>query len=91
MGIRAKRPSKLAAKLLSVVDTSLRHPNFSVAVWLDTADCLDNARQHLLNAGPTGGTQNHNGNLSLGQILLVLEVLIGRDQNLKAMILRLLQ
>jgi hypothetical protein len=46
---------------------------------------------YALNPRPAGCTQNQDADLSLRQILLVLEVLIGRDQQFKPLVLSLLQ
>ena len=67
------------------------HENLNVAVRIDATDCLNHIEQHLLNARPTGGTQNDDCNFAVRKILQVFEVLIGRHQDIEALTLCLLQ
>ena len=53
-------------------------------------DVGDHSRQ-ISNSWPTGCAQHNNGNPSLCQILLIAEVLISGDQDIKTMTLYLLQ
>ncbi len=50
-------------------------------------DGLFDCRNSLLNARPTGGRQHDDGDSQPTEVLLIAEVLVGGDKNLKALLL----
>jgi len=59
------------------------HKNFNVAVRLDACENIGNVVSKNPNSWPTGRAQYNDSNSSVGEILLISEILICCDQDFK--------
>lgn len=63
------------------------HVNQSKGSGFRGLDCLPNLLENRLNKAPLASTQNHYGDLTNIQVLLVNKVLFGRKKDLKTGVL----
>lgn len=68
-----------------------RDNNFNITTWRGGIDGLCHVRCHALDARPTGCGQYNDCDFAAHEVLLISEILIGRDQNGKAVLFGLLQ
>ena len=70
----------------SPVSHPLRDRNLNIATWCGSINGLRYAFNRALDAGPAGCGQHNYGDLSAREILLISKILVGRDQNGKAVL-----
>jgi len=68
-----------------------RDRNFNITAWRDGIYGIRHDFHCAFDARPAGGGQHDNGDFATREILLISEILIGRDQNGKAVLFGLLQ
>lgn len=62
----------------------IRQVHFNVLTRLGSIDGRYDCREVALNPWPTGGLQHNDRQTAIGEILLVLEVAVGGDEDLKS-------
>ena len=69
----------------------LRNRNLNITTWRGGINDLCHAFSLALDARPTGCSQHNNRDFAALEVLLILEILVSRDQNGKAVRFGLLQ
>ena len=64
---------------------------FNIAAWRHSYQGLYHRADRRLDTRPAGCAQHNNGDLSTRKVLLIPEILVGRNQNIKAALFGLLQ
>lgn len=68
-----------------------RNGNFNITAWRGGIDGFSHTCHRSFHARPTGGGQYDDGDFSTCKVLLISKILVGGDQNRKAVLFGLLQ
>ena len=89
---RRRRANKVSQGVrVSAWLAAMRHYNLNVTIGLNSPDGLNEGGERSLNAWPAGGAEHNDGDVAIGQIMLVFEVLVSSNENLEALTFSLLQ